>query len=187
MRREARATSGRAASFPAAMTGISLQSADQLRPQVERILRGVMAQLRALVPDAELHHIGATALPGALTKGDVDVLLRVPAPRFSAAVAALRPYFAVKQPDNWTAGFASFGDDTGHELPLGVQVVAEESASDFLLFLRDYLSAHAEALAEYNRLKAAHAAEGPDAYWRAKDVFLSRILDQRNRSCTRDD
>src|SRR5687767_7256372 len=103
------------------------------------MLGRVFAQLATLLPNAELHHIGATALPGALTKGDVDVLVRVAPAQFPAAVAALRRHFAVKQPDNWTAAFASFGDDTGHELPLGLQVVVKDAPEDFLLFLRDYL------------------------------------------------
>ncbi len=167
------------------MARIPLATADELRPQVERMLARVLAQLGALVPEGECHHIGATALPGALTKGDVDVLLRVSPARFQPAVESLRPHFAIKQPHNWTAEFASFGDDTGYELPLGVQVVVKDSPSDFLLFLRDYLAAHGEALAEYNRVKSAHAPEGPEAYWRAKDAFLARILANRDSSCTK--
>jgi uncharacterized protein len=42
-----------------------------------------------MVPEAEIEHIGATSVPGALTKGDVDLLVSVPAERFGAAVAAL--------------------------------------------------------------------------------------------------
>ena len=163
------------------MTSITLRKADDLRPQVEGILRRVFAQVRALVPDAELHHIGATALPGALTKGDVDVLLRVPLGRFPAAVEVLRQHFAVKQPVNWTSEFANFGDDVGHDLPVGIQVVVKDSSADFLLYLRDYFTASPEALREYNCLKVAHADEGQEGYWRAKDEFLARILALRKR------
>jgi GrpB-like predicted nucleotidyltransferase (UPF0157 family) len=163
------------------MTGIALKRAEDLAPQVERVLDGVSARLRALVPDAEFHHIGATAIPGSLTKGDVDVLLLVSPGRFQATVDALRRHFDIKQPANWTSEFASFGDDLGYELPLGVQVVVKDSSADFLLFLRDYFIANPDALGEYNLLKMAHAAEGPERYWSAKDSFLATILTSRAR------
>ena len=161
------------------MAPVNLKTADELKPQVQRVLSQVAAQLEALIPGTELHHIGATAIPGALTKGDIDVLLRVSGTRFQTVVDRLKRHFTIKQPANWTPGFASFGDDTSFELPLGVQVVVKDAREDFLLFLRDYLISHPEALAEYNRLKMTHAAEGPEGYWKAKDRFLAKILASR--------
>ena len=161
------------------MEGVSLTPVSELMPRVERTLDRVMARLRALVPGAGLHHIGATALPGALTKGDVDVLVRVAPARFPATVEVLGRHFAVKQPANWTPSFASFGDDDGYELPLGIQVVVEGGAEDFFLFLRDHFIADPGALAEYDRLKTAHAPAGAEAYWRAKAAYLGSILEGR--------
>ena len=161
------------------MTGITLKSADALAAKVEPILDRVFARLRVLVPDAELHHVGATAISGSLTKGDVDVLVQVSPARFQATVDVLRQHFVVKQPMNWTSEFASFGDDTGYELPLGIQVFVRDSSGDFLLFLRDYFIANPYALADYNRLKMAHADEGPEGYWKAKDAFFAKLLASR--------
>jgi GrpB-like predicted nucleotidyltransferase (UPF0157 family) len=160
---------------------ILLRSADDLLPQVECILDRLSGQIRSLLPNAELYHIGATAIPGALTKGDVDVLLRVSPDRFAATVDALLPHFQIKQQVNWSAEFASFGDDTGYELPVGIQVVATGSELDFLLFLRDYLIANREALEEYNRLKLVHSADA-ELYWQAKNDFFARILATRTKT-----
>lgn len=148
-------------------------------PLVERVLHGAFAQLRSLLPNAELHHIGSTALPVGVTKGDVDLLVRVSPENFAPTVEAFKQRFAMKQPENWTTDFASFGDDQGYELPLGIQVVVKDSSSDFLLYLRDYFLAHPEALEQYNRLKTNHAHEGAESYWRAKDAFLQSILAAR--------
>jgi GrpB-like predicted nucleotidyltransferase (UPF0157 family) len=163
------------------MSTVRLQAVSELTPQVERLLGRVLAQLQTLLPDAEMHHIGATALPGAMTKGDVDILLRVTRERFPAAVAVLKEHFAIKQPANWTTEFASFGDDNGQELPLGVQVVIKDSSADFLVYLRDYFLANRDALAAYDRLKIDHALEGEEAYWQAKNAFLARILASRHK------
>jgi GrpB-like predicted nucleotidyltransferase (UPF0157 family) len=158
---------------------MELRPLSELLPQVERILACVMPKLAALLPGAEIHHIGATAIPGSVTKGDVDVLVLASSEQFPAAVESLKPHFAVKQPTNWTGEFASFGDDSGYELPLGIQLVAKDSSTDFLLFLRDYFIFNREALEEYNRLKLAHASEGAEEYWKAKDSFLRKILSSR--------
>lgn len=156
-----------------------LKKSDELLPQVERVLARLFSRISALLPEAELHHIGATALPGALTKGDIDVLLRVPLRRFSTAVDVLRQHFQIKQAVNWTPEFASFGDDTGYELRVGIQVVIKDSSMDFLLFLHDHFLHNPQALDEYNRLKTAHSDADHEHYWKAKDEFLSRILAAR--------
>jgi len=155
---------------------VILKTSDELLPQVQPILQRLFARIRLLLPDAELHHIGATAVPGALTKGDIDILLWTLPSDFSAAVDALKQQFQIKQPANWTPEFASFGDDTAYALPVGVQVVIKDSSVDFLLFLRNYFIDHSEALHEYDRLKAAHSKDSPEDYWKAKNEFLSRIL-----------
>jgi GrpB-like predicted nucleotidyltransferase (UPF0157 family) len=160
---------------------IILKITDDLRLQIDRTLKHLSARIKAVLPEMELHHIGATAIPGALTKGDLDVLLRVSPEGFPAVVDTLRRQFQVKQPDNWTPQFASFGDDTTFELPVGIQVVVKDSENDFLLYLRDYLVQNPKALAECNRLKMANADKGPAQYWKAKNKFLQQILATRQK------
>lgn len=161
------------------MTIMELRPLSELQTQVERILSRVMPELAALLPAAEIHHIGATAIPGSVTKGDVDVLVLVTPEQFPEAVESLKRHFAVKQPTNWTGEFASFGDDSSYELPLGIQMVVKDSSTDYLLFLRDYFIFNTQALEEYNRLKLTHASEGAEEYWKAKDSFLRKILKSR--------
>jgi GrpB-like predicted nucleotidyltransferase (UPF0157 family) len=164
------------------MTPVDLRPVSELRPHVEQLLERLLPQLHALLPDAELCHIGATALPRGVTKGDVDILARVAPEHFAAAVAALRTHFGVKQPDNWTAAFASFGDDVGYALPVGIQLVIKDSRDDFLLFLHQYLLSHPDTLEEYTRLKQTHASEGAESYWQAKDAFLGKVLASRHEA-----
>ena len=155
---------------------ITLKSADDLLPQVESVLGKLFKRIAALVPGAELHHIGATAIPGSMTKGDIDILFRVPRSQFESVKELMGRNFEIKQRVNWTEDFASFGDDETYAIPVGVQLVAADSESDFLLYLRDYMIANPEAAKEYNRIKAAHAAEGRDGYWKAKNTFLQELL-----------
>lgn len=136
----------------------------------------VSTTLNALLPKAELHHIGATAIPGAMTKGDVDLLLRVNASDFNEAVEALRQQYEVKQPQNWDPFFASFGNDLEYDLPLGLQLVIKNSEADFFLFVQDYMASHPIVLSEYNRVKIQSVSEGPGKYWSAKNRVLAPIV-----------
>jgi GrpB-like predicted nucleotidyltransferase (UPF0157 family) len=158
---------------------ITLTPVTELLPQVERVVSRVRAELASWLPQAAFEHIGGTSVPGCVTKGDVDVMACVPPEAFPAAIDVLRVHFAVKQPENWTTQFASFGDDRGYELPLGVQLVTTYPGADFLVFIRDHLLSHPESLVEYNRLKLQSAGRGAKAYWEAKDRFFSALLAAR--------
>jgi GrpB-like predicted nucleotidyltransferase (UPF0157 family) len=163
-------------------SGMQLTRSDDLAPVLRANLPKISARLSALLPNAEFRHIGATAIPGAVTKGDVDVLLRVEQVDFAASAAILRSHLLTKQPENWTEVFASFGDDSSYPFPLGVQLVVKDSEGDFFLYLHEYFTSDFEHLAEYNRIKTESAAHGSEEYWRAKDRFLSSILASRPKN-----
>jgi GrpB-like predicted nucleotidyltransferase (UPF0157 family) len=74
-----------------------------------------------LLPEAEIEHVGSTSIPGALTKGDVDLLVRVEDGAFATASATLGELYAVHQPENWTPTYASFVDPSAADPPVGVR------------------------------------------------------------------
>lgn len=159
---------------------ITLTPSNDLFLRADQIVRAVREKIAGELAEAEIEHIGATAIPGAMTKGDVDVMVRVSPAAFARSVEVLKKAFSVKQPKNWDPNFASFGDETGYDLPLGVQLVIRDSEADFFVFMREYLIKNEAALVEYNRLKIQHAELGPEAYWKAKNNFLTKILAARS-------
>jgi len=158
----------------AAADPVTLHDVAEVKDAADDIVAAFEAEWRDRLGDAEIHHIGATALPSGRTKGDVDVNLRVPADWFGAVVEELSARLAIAQPENWTPTFASFSAP-GYALPLGIQVTVIGSAGDFLLALRDRLRADPDLLRRYDELKAEAAAGGVDAYWQAKDRFLQEL------------
>ena len=133
------------------------------------------------MPGCEIEHIGATSLPDGVTKGDVDLNIRVPAERFSETVETLGRRLQVAQPGNWSETFASFSDPS-RALPVGLQVTVIGSKDDFLVPLRDLMRADADLRHEYERCKRDAAELGPDGYWAAKNEMLTRIRAQMARS-----
>jgi GrpB-like predicted nucleotidyltransferase (UPF0157 family) len=153
---------------------ISLVDVVEISRVAAEVVAAFKANLSGSLRGAEIHHIGATALPFGHTKGDVDVNVRVGKDHFAAAVESLSARLVIAQPENWTPTFASFSAD-GYPLPLGVQVTVIGSADDFLLALRDRMRADPEVLRRYDDAKVASAAAGAEAYWRAKDRVLKDL------------
>jgi GrpB-like predicted nucleotidyltransferase (UPF0157 family) len=149
----------------------------ELRERVDAAVSRHTAEIEALVPGAEVEHVGATAVPGALTKGDVDLLVSVPGGGFDEAVAALRTRYAINQPDNWTTVFASFAVEPAGEIPVGVQLVVAGGADERLFReWRDRLRSDSELLARYNEFKRSQAGTEPDAYIDAKAEFIEAVI-----------
>jgi GrpB-like predicted nucleotidyltransferase (UPF0157 family) len=132
----------------------------------------------AALPDAEVEHVGSTAVPGALTKGDMDLLVRVRPERFKAATSKLQGLYAIHQPDNWTESYSSFVDPTAANPPVGIQLVISGSPSDVLAQFRDALTWDCALLASYNALKQSLDGEDYERYTNIKGAFIERALHQ---------
>lgn len=154
---------------------VTLVDVQEIAPAARVVISQFERDLADVLADAEVHHIGATALPFGQTKGDVDVNVRVDEAQFPVTVTALGERLTAAQPENWSETFASFSAE-GYELPLGVQVTVTDSNDDFLLALRDRMRADPSLLRRYNEIKVSAASHGPDAYWKAKDDFLRELL-----------
>ena len=162
------------------MAPVRIRPATEIAAPVAAAFASHRARIAGALPDAEVQHVGATSIPGALTKGDLDLLVRVPAARFDDAVTTLRGLYAVHQPENWTSTYASFLDAGSHDPPVGVQVAVAGSPDDALFApFRDALIADPELLARYNALKLSLDGAEYEDYTDAKRVFIERVPARR--------
>ena len=134
------------------------------------------ARLAALLPGAEIHHIGSTAVPGSLTKGDLDINVRVTAEEFEHAAASLAARYQPNTGSSRTASFRSFVDDTAQP-PLGIQLTSKAGPEDFFCLLCDHLQQNPATNAEYNALKRRCEGIPMEDYRRAKAQFLGALLE----------
>ena len=133
------------------------------------------AQLTHWLPFAEIEHIGSTAVPGALTKGDLDVLVRVENGEFRVAEEALAGLFVRNDGTPRTETFASFKDEAAIP-PLGIQLVVRGSEWDLFSRFRDALNRDSRLVAEYNELKERFQNASMDEYRSSKEQFIERVL-----------
>jgi GrpB-like predicted nucleotidyltransferase (UPF0157 family) len=144
------------------------QAAEQLYSVVER-------RISAALPNAEIRHVGSTAIYGCLTKGDLDVLVRVDQERFQEADRALSKMFARNEGSDRTDSFSAFADKSASP-DLGVQLVVQGSAHDKFTDWIDRLKNDEKLRVSYDDLKARFHGKDMNAYRVAKDEFISRYL-----------
>ncbi len=128
----------------------------------------------AAVPGAEVLHTGGSSLPGLDTAGDVDVHVRVAPAAFPAARAALADRFAVRRPELWRDGFATFAVP-GAALPAEVALTARGGEHDRRFTAQWARLRDDPALVdELNRLKRDTAGDRR-RYEAAKGEFFARL------------
>jgi GrpB-like predicted nucleotidyltransferase (UPF0157 family) len=126
---------------------------------------------RILPTDADIQHVGATSIPGCLTKGDIDLCVRVRTEHFTACDTALAMHFQRNSGSGRTDSFSAF-----HSGDAGIQLVAIGSPLDVFTAFRDLLIAKPHLLKQYNHLKQAWHGKSMIEYRSAKDVFIQNAL-----------
>jgi GrpB-like predicted nucleotidyltransferase (UPF0157 family) len=112
-----------------------------------------------------------------LTKGDLDLVVRVDEATFPTAIGMLNTHYAVHQPANWTQTLASFRDPTSGRPEVGIQLVVMGSPDDRLFGpFRDALIGDPALLAEYNELKRRLDGMDYEQYTEQKGEFVERVL-----------
>ena len=148
------------------------------RAAADALFELTVAILRPALPaEADIRHVGSTAIPGCLTKGDLDIVVRVRPADFAAADAVLAARFARNAGSARTDSFAAFEDATT-EPHLGVQLaVVGGPFDDFHRFSAALLSDCA-LVEHYNALKMQFEGRSMAEYRVAKDAFIGSVLER---------
>ncbi len=151
----------------------------EARAAAELLFQRTALQLRALLPlSADIRHIGATAIPGCLTKGDLDIVVRVAAEDFAAADEALARRFARNTGSKRTDGFSSFEDATTWP-HLGLQLTVVGGGDDYFHLFAEALMRDPDLVAQYNALKRQCDGMPMDTYRATKGDFIETVLNSQ--------
>ena len=136
----------------------------------------IRPQLAAMLPEgADIRHLGATAVAGCLTKGDLDIVVRVEPWLFLVADAALSAHYARNTGSTRSEAFSAFEDD--QQRPhLGIQLVAIGSELDVFHSFAEALASSPQRLAQYNAMKSAHHGAEMAVYREAKSRFVEKVI-----------
>jgi len=130
----------------------------------------------ALPGKPRIAHVGATSIPGCLTKGDLDIALYVSAEEFDAACAYCDRAFEANLRSARRSDFAAF-EDRAWPIDVGVQLVVPGSKLDVFERFGDLLRSSPKHLKAYNALKRQRNGQPMSEYREHKAEFIKTLLE----------
>ena len=149
---------------------------EEARRAAEALFAVVVGELAPILPaSAAILHVGATAVPGCLTKGDLDIVVRVERADFAPAEARLAARFDRNGGSIRTDDFAAF-EDAGRSPHLGIQLTVRGGPFDVFHLFAQALRDDPALLLRYNALKLRFDQGPMRGYRSAKDAFVGASL-----------
>lgn len=154
---------------------VYFRSQEKFRQRTEELFLSERKKILHVVPNADVQHIGSTAIPGSLTKGDLDIQVRVKQEDFEKVQNALSKIYKPNKSNPPTKTYSSF-KDSGAKIPLGIQLTVIGSKEDDFVALRDILIKNEKHLKAYNTLKKQYQGKPMREYRKAKEKFVEKVL-----------
>lgn len=127
-----------------------------------------------ILPKADIQHVGSTAIPNSLTKGDLDIQVRVTKEQFERAVEVLSKMYDTNEGSVKTSFFRAFKDDEAKP-PLGVQLSVIGSEYDIFWKFREVLLKNDQFRIEYDEIKKKYEGKDMEEYRNEKNEFFQRL------------
>ncbi len=121
-----------------------------------------------------IQHVGGSSIPGAKTKGDLDISVQTSEGDFDDFCRKMEGIAHIHHPELWTKDFAIFNTYDG-TTKVDIMLVVKGSDYDTFGKTRDILISNPFLLEEYNVIKERFLAGTPE-YYLAKKDFFKKIL-----------
>lgn len=148
---------------------------EDFREAAGQLFARVQARLRVLLPSSDIQHVGSTAVPGSLTKGDLDLQVRVTSDEYPAAREVLAKVYRINKGGFASLDATSFEGETTQP-SLGLHLTVIDGSADIQWKFRDLLIASPALREEYDQLKRRFEGEPMAKYREAKTTFIERVL-----------
>jgi len=146
--------------------------------KANKVFEEQRARINKLIPYTDIQHVGSTSIPNSVTKGDLDLTIRVPRGKFKQAVEELQSIYGINQPENWSDTFASFKDEKNLGIDFGAQLVVKNSKSDDFIKLRDILLKNSDLVEELNAIKIRYEGKSMVDYRKEKADFFQKLREK---------
>jgi GrpB-like predicted nucleotidyltransferase (UPF0157 family) len=152
-----------------------LQPSDY-QPALGAVFLDLSAEILSLLPDSRVEHIGASAIPGAMSKGDLDICVIVSETELEAAVLKLKTKGYLSKADTLRTPQLCMLISPRQDMDIALQMTAEGSEFEFFMLFRDKLRSDSKLVEQYNQLKIRYKDAEEDQYREQKSAFIQHIL-----------
>ena len=152
------------------------REATQYQPGLLRLFETEKTRIQTLLPDSRIEHIGASAIDGAISKGDLDLFVGIESNQFETAIGLLGTIDYFEYDGTPRTKSHCMLKNTKSEEDVAIQLVENGSEFEFFIRFRDRMRADPQLVEEYNELKRRCTGMEPDAYRAVKSAFVERVL-----------
>ena len=148
----------------------------EYQPVARKVFESVSDELTRLLPGARIEHVGASSIPGAVSKGDLDICVVVAAHDHAGTVQTLEASGYVVKADTLRTPELCMLLSPRKDADVALQVVAAGSRFEFFMRFRDALRADPLLVERYNQLKHNFADSEAGRYRDEKTKFIEAVL-----------
>ncbi|MBJ8500814.1 MULTISPECIES: GrpB family protein [Acinetobacter] len=148
---------------------------EQYQQRCAQLFNSYQKDISTLLPFAKIEHIGSSAIPNAISKGDLDIYIEVMSEQFEFAIERLKTLNFIEKPNTLRTHelcmLESLSDDD-----VALQIVVSGSIFTFFLAFKNKLIDSPTLVNEYNQLKLQCSHLDLDQYRAIKADFINRVL-----------
>lgn len=143
--------------------------------EIKIVFSDIHRRVREILPEVEILHVGGSSIPGALTKGDLDIQIRVLKKELGTAATLLELIFEPNNMELWNGDLAIFRDEQQYCWKVDILMTVIGTKEDDCFKFRDLLMIRPDLLEQYNAIKLKYEGGVFRDYKEEKDVFYMKL------------
>ncbi|MBJ9936083.1 GrpB family protein [Acinetobacter pittii] len=148
---------------------------EQYQQRCAQLFNSYQKDISTLLPFAKIEHIGSSAIPNAISKGDLDIYIEVMPEQFEFAIEQLKTLNFIEKQNTLRTHELCMLESLNND-DVAFQIVVFGSIFTFFLAFKNKLINSPTLVNEYNELKLQCSHLDPDQYRTIKSDFINRVL-----------
>ncbi|MBN6539048.1 GrpB family protein [Acinetobacter pittii] len=148
---------------------------EQYQQRCAQLFNSYHKAICALLPFAKIEHIGSSAIPNAISKGDLDIYIEVIPEQFEFAIEQLKTLNFIEKQNTLRTHELCMLESLNND-DVAFQIVVTDSVFTFFLTFKNKLISSPTLVNKYNQLKLQCSHLDPDQYRTIKSDFINRVL-----------
>ncbi|WP_447511235.1 GrpB family protein [Acinetobacter geminorum] len=148
---------------------------EQYQERCAQLFNSYQKDISTLLPFAKIEHIGSSAIPNAISKGDLDIYIEVMPEQFEFAIEQLKTLNFIEKQNTLRTHELCMLESLNND-DVAFQIVVFGSIFTFFLAFKNKLINSPTLVNEYNELKLQCSHLDPDQYRTIKSDFINRVL-----------
>jgi len=155
---------------------MKLKNYEEYSSHVEVLFTKLSRELRLVLPEARIEHIGSSSIPRSISKGDLDVFVGVDQVNFNDSLEKIKRIGFVEKVGTFRSNELCMLVTTKYDYDVAVQLVSNGSEFEDFLRFRNILRSSTDLVKQYNEVKLLAENLDENEYRKNKSDFIFHVL-----------